>query len=363
MTTVSLLSSESDDSNGKEQSQSNNQGNAESGGIMMNKKQVNRKCVKSSYPNSHMSEEEFKAMIVSNTELLFKVTPDDEELNMDWDRHVFSCAYYGMRGRTKMIIAAKQSAVLKSLTLHMRTHYSPEKIEERRLQKEIEKTKQHDTQMDHPTKHVVPSASVDKTEQPSSNEQSNSQSIGSVRDTMNEKGHSETATQGVGEREGIIMDMIRVKPKRLGKKEWVEDYIRNSMIFYKEMPSKQDINRTYNEVKNAGKKKRVKPNPEMSEDEHKAMIARNIQSMWGITPDEEEINRDWDQEQFDRQYRTIRGKQKKEAFLEYAASILKARYSPEKIKERRLLKEIEKKKQHDTEIDPPTEHDLNKDAA
>jgi hypothetical protein len=159
-------------------------------------------------------------------------------------------------------------------------------------------------------------------------------------------------TQQVTESGGSMMSKKPVKRRRLGKKEFTRDYVRNSILFGFGEPTKEDINRTYILVKNDGKKKRVKPKsePEMTREEHIATNIRNHTIFFGEQLKEEDLNREWDIYQIGLQYRAIRGRTKKEkeekqqAFMERMGQEIKARYSPEAIEERRLQKEAEMNK-------------------
>ena len=118
-----------------------------------------------------------------------------------------------------------------------------------------------------------------------------------------------------------------VKRKRLGKKEFAADYIRNSIVFYGEKPTKEDISRTYNIVKDFGKKKRAKRNsePEMSKEEFVETIVRNNQ-FWDEPPTEEDINREWDLIVIRRKYNEVKGDEAKAAYLEKMEQEMKLRY-------------------------------------
>lgn len=120
-----------------------------------------------------------------------------------------------------------------------------------------------------------------------------------------------------------------VKRKRLGKNEFAVEYVRNSILFDGETPTEEDINSTYNLVKNSGKRKRVKrnPEPELSKEEYFAMIVHSSQLLWGITPTEEDLDREWDIEVIRRTHKTLKGGKAKADYLENMGQIIKARYS------------------------------------
>jgi hypothetical protein len=164
---------------------------------------------------------------------------------------------------------------------------------------------------------------------------------------MSEIIRSVSATQRVAESGGIMTSKNLVKPKRLGKTEFVEEYVRNSILFGFGEPTKEDIDRTYILVKNSGKKKRVKRKTEsvMSKEEHFAMNIRNSTLLFGEPPTEEELNKEWDMYKFQLQYRAIRGTKKQKevkraAFMAVMEQEMMSRYSPEAIEERRLRKEV-----------------------
>lgn len=145
------------------------------------------------------------------------------------------------------------------------------------------------------------------------------------------------------------MNKKPVKRKRLVKKEFVKQYVPRYKLFYGQEPTKEDIDSTYIQVKNDGKRKRVKPKtePEMSREEFIERHVRNSK-LWGEVPNvEEEANRWWDLEQLERQYHAIREKTKKQtkekkaAFREHMEQVIADRYSLAKIEERRLQRETE----------------------
>ena len=121
----------------------------------------------------------------------------------------------------------------------------------------------------------------------------------------------------------------RSKPKRLRKKDFVETYVRNSIIFDGETPSKEDISSAYNLGKNFGKRKRVKRNsePEMSKEEFVATYVCNSQ-LWGETPNEEDMNREWDLIVIQRKYKELKGDEAKAVYLEKIEQEMKLRYLP-----------------------------------
>jgi hypothetical protein len=121
-----------------------------------------------------------------------------------------------------------------------------------------------------------------------------------------------------------------MKPRRLSKKEFVETYVPNSSLFFGEKPTEEDINSSWQFVKNMGKRRRAKRKhePEMSKEEFVETLSRNS-SLLGMTTNEDEINRWWDLTKLERQYKSKRTKAEKAAFLKYMQQEMMRRYPPE----------------------------------
>lgn len=164
------------------------------------------------------------------------------------------------------------------------------------------------------------------------------------------KEEPQSNNQSIEERVMIMMKKKLAKQKRLRKEEFVEQYVRMSILADGKEPPKDDIESAYIQEKNSGKKKRVKPKsePELSKAE---FVERHIHNSRFNAYDpniEKEANRWWDLEQLDRKCKALRSKKKREAFRECAAQVIKDRYSPAKIEERRLQREMEMNKHNIT---------------
>jgi len=156
--------------------------------------------------------------------------------------------------------------------------------------------------------------------------------------------------QSVDESVMVMMKKTLAKRKRRSEKEYIEDYVRNHILFHGQEPTKEDINSAFISWKNSGKKQRVKrkSEPEMTKEEYFARNIRNSTLLFGEPPTEEELNKDWDRYVYRCQYNALRSDKKKAVFLECMKQVMTARYSPEKIEERRLQKEIEMNKHNIT---------------
>lgn len=156
--------------------------------------------------------------------------------------------------------------------------------------------------------------------------------------------------QSIEERVMIMMKKKLAKRKRLPKKEFVEQYVPRHKLFYGEDPTKEEINSAYISCKNSGKRKRLKrkSEPEMIKEEFVAMISRNSILLFGEPPTEEDLNREYDLYKLDRQCSALRSEKRKAAYRECMWQVIADRYSPAKIEERRLEKEIEMNKHNIT---------------
>lgn len=153
----------------------------------------------------------------------------------------------------------------------------------------------------------------------------------------------QSTNQSIEERVMIMMKKKIAKRNRLPKKEFVEQYVLRHKLFCGQEPTKEEINSEYISCKNSGKRKRVKrkSEPAMTKEEYCSTIIRNCDLGFGYPPTEEELNRDYDLYKLDLQLNKLRSPKRKAAFRECTEEVMRDRYSPAKIEERRLQKESE----------------------